>query len=488
MKKPAHNHLLLLFALSFLFLTAGCSDDNEIASPKDEQEEEAETAEYIEINQFIDENMSIYYFWNEEMPDIAPEEIKDPKEYFHSLLYSEDGKNEWEDKWSFITDDYQGLINYFSGIQKDPGYSVSPVYLEEGSNQVIAFVEFVYPNTPAEEKGLKRGDIIFLIDGRKLDDENFSQLLSQDAFTITLAKINSDGEIVETSTEISLEARELNLNPIVETSIIDTAGHKIGYLAYASFISNYDAALADTIKYFQNHGVTDFVLDLRYNNGGAISSARKMSEMLVPKGNEGNIFIKEQYNDLITESFKERHNWTADSFQINFRNPEEIDDVNTRLDIDQLYVLTTSSTASASEMIIYGLEPYMDVVQIGGKTLGKYYGSATFSEEEEHSWAIQPLIVRLAGANDDLDYYEGLPPDHPLEDLNSLTKSDQLGEPGELFLAKAISNITGEPFPYEDDLKSLEELKPDFDQNPQELKKKLNPWYGKMWTTIPEIK
>ena len=485
MKQQAYNHLFLLFALSFLFFTAGCSDDDEIASPKDEQE--AETAEYIEINQFIEENMSIYYFWNEEMPDIAPKEIKDPKEYFNSLLYSEDGENGWEDKWSFITDDYQRLIDYFSGIRKDPGYSVLPVKITE-EGQIVAFVEFVYPGTPAEEKGLKRGDIIYRIDDRELNTDNYSQLLSQDAFTITLGKINSDGEIVETSTEISLEARELNLNPIVETSIIDTAGHKIGYLAYASFISNYDAALADTIEYFQNHGVTDFVLDLRYNNGGAISSARKLSEMLVPKGNEGNIFIKEQYNDLITESFKERYNWTADSFQINFRNPEEIEDVNTRLDIDQLYVLTTSSTASASEMIIYGLEPYMDVVQIGGKTLGKYYGSATFSEEEEHSWAIQPLIVRLAGANDDLDYYDGLPPDHSLDDFNSITRSDQLGEPGELFLAKAISNITGEPFPYEDDLKSLEELKPGFDQNTQELKKKLNPWYGKMWTTIPEIK
>ncbi|MFW5754745.1 MAG: S41 family peptidase, partial [Marinilabiliaceae bacterium] len=384
-------------------------------------------------------------------------------------------------------------IDYLSGIQKDPGYSVLPVQItteENKPNQIVAFVEFVYSGTPAEEKGLKRGDIIYRIDGKKLNTDNYSQLLSQDKFTITLGKINSNGEIEEEeSNKISLEARELNLNPIVETSIIDTAGHKIGYLAYASFISDYDVALADTIEYFKNEGVTDFVLDLRYNDGGAIASARKLSEMLVPDDNEGDTFIKEEYNDLITEMLKERNDWTTDSFQINFRNPEDIEDVNTRLDIDQLHVLTTSTTASASEMIIYGLGPYMDVVQIGGKTHGKYYGSNTFSEEDKHSWAIQPIIVRLAGANDDLDYYEGLSPDHPLEDINSLAKSDQLGEAGELFLAKAISDITGEPFPYEeDDLKSLERLKSGIEQNTQELKKKLDPWYGKMWTTIPEMK
>ncbi|MGM0376255.1 MAG: S41 family peptidase, partial [Bacteroidota bacterium] len=246
--------------------------------------------------------------------------------------------------------------------------------------------------------------------------------------------------------------------------------------------------LADTIEYFQNQGVTDFVLDLRYNDGGAIASARKLSEMIVPEGNEGNIFIKEVYNDLMTESFKEVHNWTADSFQINFRKPENIENVDTRLDIDQLYVLTTSSTASASEMIIYGLEPYMEVIQIGEKTHGKYYGSATFSDEDEHSWAIQPIIVRLAGAHDDLDYSGGLDPDHALEDIHSLTRNEQLGEPDELFLAKAISDITGEPFPYEDDLKSSQKLKPDLKGGRQELKMKLNPRHGKMWTTIPEIK
>lgn len=480
MKQRTYNLLFIPFALSFLLLITGCSDDDEVTSPKGEQEEEP--GEYLEINQFIDEHMSIYYFWNEEMPDIAPEEIEDSRAYFDSLLYK-------EDDWSFISDDYQGLVDYFSGIQKDPGYSVSPMYLEEGSNQVVAFVEFVYSDTPAAEEGLQRGDIIYRIDGKELNDENFSQLLNQDEFKITLGKIDSNNNIVETSTRISLEARELDLNPIIETSVIDTLGQKIGYLAYTSFIADYDAALADTIEYFQNQGVTDFVLDLRYNDGGAIASARKLSEMIVPEGNEGNIFIKEEYNDLMTESFKEVRNWTADSFQINFRKPEDIEDVDTRLDIDQLYVLTTTSTASASEMIIYGLEPYMDVVQIGEKTHGKYYGSATFSDEDEHSWAIQPIIVRLAGAHDkQLDYSEGLSPDHALEDIYSLTRKDQLGEPDELFLAKAISDITGEPFPYEDDLKSLQKLKPDLKGDRQELKKKLNPRHGKMWTTIPEIK
>jgi len=74
-----------------------------------------------------------------------------------------------------------------------------------------------------------------------------------------------------------------------------------------------------------------------------------------------------------------------------------------------------------------------------------------------------------------------------LDDLTSLTLSHPLGGPEELFMARAISNITGEPFPYEDELKGLEKFGPGFIQQSRELKKKLDPWQGSMWTTVPRF-
>ena len=473
--RPINPYLLLLISFLGFQLLGGCSEDEKITAPT--EEEEAEPHQFLEINQFIDENMSAYYFWNDEMPDLSPEDIEAPKEYFDSLMYK-------EDRWSFITDDYQELFKYFSGVQKSPGYSLMPIYLKEGSNQVIAFVEFVHKNTPAEEKGLKRGDMIYKIDGTLLDDQNYTQLLNKDAFTITLGTFNETGQIVEASSPISLTSEETDLNPIIAASVTDTASRRIGYLAYSSFISDYDAALADTIEHFQNQGITDFVLDLRYNTGGAISTARKLAEMLVPEGNEGKTFIREVFNDLQMQLIAESQNMTADSLKLDFRAIGEIKDVHTKLDIENFYVLTTSTTASASEMIIYGLEPYMNVIQIGEQTHGKYYGSATFSDEEEHSWAIQPIIMRMSNATDNINYSEGLPPDHKLQDDFYLFESHPLGAPEELFMSKAISLITGRPFPYEDDLKKST-LTPIGGEKSFKLRKKINPFGYRMWTSSP---
>ncbi|MFO7999606.1 MAG: S41 family peptidase, partial [Marinilabilia sp.] len=457
----------IIFLLSVLAISimTGCSDDDEIADPKEENEE----PELIEINRFIEENMSIYYFWNEEMPDIAPEDEEDPEEYFYNLLYS-------EDRWSFITDNYEELNKYFSGIEKSPGYSLMPIYLSREDNQVVAFIEYVHENTPAREKGLKRGDMIYRVDGETMNDENFSELLNRDNLEITLGEFNEDGSITEQS-EISLESEEIDLNPIIARNVIDTLGHKIGYLAYSSFISDYDEELENVLAEFKAEGVTDLVLDLRYNGGGAISSARKLGDMLVPEGNEGQLFITEEYNDILTEAFEKQDDMSPDSliFQENENN----------LNLEKYYVLTTSSTASASEMMIYGLEPYMDVEQIGETTHGKYYGSATFSEEDKHNWAIQPIIMRLINVDDDLDYSKGLSPDHELDDLFYYFPYP-LGDPEELFMAKAISVITDEPFIYEEDmqeLKSAGRLK----TPATDLRNKLYPGRSRMWTTPPDI-
>jgi C-terminal processing protease CtpA/Prc len=474
----------LLIAVLIFPLMTNCSDEDEITDPTtSDTESDTETqeldAQTLMINNFIDENMSIYYFWNEEMPDLDPKKEEDSEEYFYKLL------KEPDDKWSFITDDYEGLMNYFSGIQKSTGYSLMPMYLEQGSNQVIAFIEYVHRNSPASEAGLERGDMIYRIDGQIMTDQNYSDLLSRDIFDITLAEIqtNEDGdiEIIELPDEIPMVAEEINLHPVIESTIIDTLDHKIGYLAYSSFVSNYDTALVNTFSHFKSAGITDLVVDLRYNGGGSVSTAALIGDILVPPGNVGETFIEEVYNDLLTVAFKREPDYEPDDFLIKFEQNSN------NLNIDKFYVLTTPSTASASEMVIYGLEPYMDVIQIGETTHGKYYASATFwdREEKKHNWAIQPIILRSINATNSIDYSKGLPPDHILDDLFYLMPNKyQLGDPDELFMAKAISLITGEPFIYEDFVNGLKSASP----KPVEsyrLRNNLYPGRSRMWIDKP---
>ncbi len=460
---------IILSALIVIGLTKCKDDDLPVVEPQQEKEPFA----IRQINDFINENMSFFYFWNEEMPDIDPDYEPDSEEYFNKLLKSP------EDRWSFITDDYAGLIDYFAGIQKSVGYSILPAYLNSTSNQVVAFIEYVYRDSPASEAGLKRGDMLYKINDQIITDQNYRDLLSLDNFTLTLGQLNTGNTITELSPSLSLTAIELTQHPIVAKSIIETeAGVKVGYLAYSSFVSNYDTALVNTFSEFKAAGVSEMVLDLRYNGGGSVATASLLGDMLVPPGNEGNTFIKEVRNKPFTQTLIDEYNYTEDSFRIAFKQNDN------NLNLNRLFALTTPGTASASEMIIYGLSPYMDVIQVGDTTHGKYYASITlYDTKKKHNWAIQPLVMRSINANDDIDYSQGLLPDHYLPDYFYAFPSDQLGDPNEVFLSKAISLITGQPFPYQDQfdeiLKSASTHRT-FTPN-YSLRKKLDPLRSEMF-------
>jgi C-terminal processing protease CtpA/Prc len=461
-----NKHLILkqlLIAILIFPLMTYCSDEDDDILQIDK--------ETLKTNKFIKDTMSIYYFWNAEMPDIDYTREKDSEEYFYKLLYE-------DDRWSFITDDFQGLMNYFAGIQKSTGYSLLPMYLKEGSNQVIAFIEYVHRNSPASEAGLERGDMIYRIDGQIMTDQNYSDLLSRTEFDITLGELDESFEVIEATETIRIEAREINLHPVLKSSITDTLGHKIGYLAYSSFISNYDTALVNVFNNFKAEGITDMVFDLRYNGGGDVSTAKLLGDMLVPPGNAGNTFVKEVFNDLLTFIFEKDPTFSTDQLKIKF------EDHPYNLNLDRLYVLTTSSTASASELIIYGLEPYMDIIQIGETTHGKYYASTTFADAQK-KWAIQPIILQFANATNSVDWSKGLPPDYLLFDLFYLLPKYQLGDPKELFMAKAISLITGEPFIYEDFVNSLKSASP-LPVESYWLRNNLYPGRSGMWIEKPE--
>lgn len=461
--------LLSLFAITFF---THCSDDDEIVSPK--TEENLISEDTLMINNFIKENMEIYYFWNSEMPDIDQTKEEDPSEYFYDLI------KEPDDRWSFITDDYVGLLNYYAGVQKSTGYSILPMYFSEESNQVVAFIEYIYPDTPADVAGLKRGDMIYQIDGQVLDDSNYSELLGRTSFEITLGQIEPDGSISEINPPVQVEALELNLNPIIKTNIIDTLGHKIGYLAYASFIDNYNEELETVIEEFNQAGVTEMVLDLRYNGGGAVSTAQLLGNMLVPPGNAGNTFIESVYNNTLTNEIKRDPDYTPDFFLRKFEEHES------NLGLNNLYIFTTASTASASEMMIYGLDPYMNVVQIGTQTHGKYYASTTLSDEDNHNWAIQPIILRSINALDNINYSQGLDPDYELADDFYNYAENELGHHREPFMSKTISLVTGEPSAYESDanrVKSTGRLL----QKDEQLRKQIYPNRSRMWITPDEL-
>jgi len=409
---------LWLIIAAFIFSSCENEDDETIIF-----QDEVTT---LTINNFIKENMEVYYLWNQQMPNLNVKDYTDPKKYFDDLLYTT------IDRWSFITDDVDWLENYFAGIQKSFGYELDLHYIKSGSNKVRGDVQFVEHNSPAERAGIKRGDIIVKVNGEWLDDQNYVDVLYGKVITVSIGNIVND-VAVETNT-FNLSAEELHINPIHTVKTFDVDGTKVGYLAYTSFIDDYNTQLEETIANFKAEGITELILDLRYNGGGAISSAQLMAEMIGPASLPDKVFIRTAYNSVITDYLEQEYPNDPTQFEDYFNANDN------NLNLSRLYVLTTEGTASASEMVIYSLMPYMDVVIVGQQTHGKYYGSVTLKDEnKKHTWAIQPIIMRAENSNNSINYAIGMPPNIVVQD----SYAEPIGSTEDVMVKAVINSIQG---------------------------------------------
>lgn len=389
-----------------------------------------------EISEWIYYHMNYIYFWENYIPQgLDPLSEDKPKKFFDSILYKA------EDKWSYITNDYATFAMELEGTPMAMGYS--PAFGRfSSSDKVFIVVKYVIKDTPASESGLERGDIILNIDGIQLDTLNYRDFYDNDSYTIGLAEYN-DSTLVETGETISLSAEIISANPVLHYEIIDTAGIKTGYMAYSNFISGTgDIFLREidmVIDDFLNAGISELIIDLRYNPGGEISTAGYLASSIAPIMNVYNedVLVSYVYNDYLGNYYFELYG-TPDALNFNF--PGSIYSLN----LNKVYFLTTEGSASASELLISGLEPYMDVIMIGESTYGKYTGAWVFPDNYEparHNWAIIPIVLKYANAHGFTDFKDGLNPDYFIED--NILKAVPFGDLSDPMLAAAIALISG---------------------------------------------
>ncbi len=426
MKRIVYSSLALTL---MLVLLQGCRE-----KPWNGNDDPVIPRETLITNKWIKDNMTDVYYWNDKMPKIDYTLEPDPEQYFRKLLYKD------EDKWSRITSDYPSLKADLEGKPLTMGYA--PAFFLIGDNKIVIVVKYVYPGSAAAEVGLKRGDIILSIDNTQMDKSNYYDLYSGDNYTVQMGRLEGNS-LVPTGESKSLRARVTVTDPLIHHSVIDVDGHKIAYMVYVEFIagegSKFLLEMDNILNSFKAEGVTDLVVDLRYNPGGEISAAVHLASEIAPWEviSGGSTLITLKYNKeleaYLRSDMQKYGSYLAHKFKTTSAN----------LDLDRVFFLTTSGTASASELVITGLDPYMDVVKIGEATYGKYAGAWVIPDDNE-KWAILPIVSKYSNNDGYTDFVNGLPPDYEIED--DLFEAVQFGDTDDPMLAKAIELATGKKY------------------------------------------
>lgn len=447
----------LILALAVLFAPSCTKTEAEWNTGSDE------LPENFGPNFFGYNMMNTYYLWNSEIQEglRSWSSADNPAEKVKSIRYKDAYGNDI-DRWTMMTDDFTTFSSSVDGTSTTFGYSLA-FYSTSGSNDVEAFIRYTSEGSPARLAGLSRGQSIRKVDGIALTRENFSAIASERLYGEKPVEITlSDGSSMKLSPVNMYE------EPVLLTKVFEGNGRRIGYMVYNGFTLESWSSLVTAFNGFKEKGIDDLILDLRYNQGGYVITENLLASMIAPKDavEKGMVFSKEIYNsDMGNE--ETRFSWThtvptdggAISVNTSSSNPG----------IDRLYAIVTGSSASASESLLTGLIPYLDVTMIGSRTYGKYCGGVLMSsakwyesvkeeliEKDERmyrtgvlqsaDWGIYLMVSRYADVYGNTPSMpSGMEPDIECEDMPN--QPFQLGDPGEHMLKTALElagfNVSG---------------------------------------------
>ncbi|PKP24178.1 MAG: peptidase S41 [Bacteroidetes bacterium HGW-Bacteroidetes-2] len=439
------NFKIGVLALVVIFSFMSCFED---------LDDNLQPASTLDIQNFIYKAMNIWYLYKPDVPDLANDRFatqdeldtflntfSTPEDLFDGLVAQN------IDRFSFMVSDYRELEAALAGISVSNGMEFGLVFFPNSQTNVFGYVRYIIPNSDAAAKGLHRGVIFNTINGAQITIDNFRLLNTLTSYDIGLATFDG-ATITPTGETVSLNKAELVENPIHLATTLNINGQNIGYLMYNGFTADFDTQLNASFGQFKADAISDLIIDLRYNGGGSILTAIEMASMVTGQFT-GQVFSTEVWNPEIQAVFEaDNPEQLINRFTNTIRTGAAINSLN----LNRLYVLTSARTASASELVINGLNPYIEVIQVGSTTTGKFQASTTFYDSPapnfrrqdanpSHFYAIQPLIFTTANAIGTTGFVDGLPPTIELfEDYSNL---GVLGDVNEPLLEAALGAIFG---------------------------------------------
>ncbi|MDD2799017.1 MAG: S41 family peptidase [Bacteroidales bacterium] len=382
-------------ALIFLFTTFACK--KEIALTENEK-----------TNQWIYNSLKHDYLFYKDIPATSSLNFNQDPESFFPILLSAQEKNNRNYYFSYI--EKKKTTAKFGESKSTYGFEFQ-YYTFSGSISMAIRVIYVHPNSSAEKAGIKRGDWYYAINGVQIVKSDLEKFLSGGDIVLSKGKINTSYQLTPEKTVALAAATDMSADPIFLDSIFTINNTKVGYLIYNQFLTGpsgfsdktYDTELKSVFSYFKSQQINKLILDLRFNGGGYISSCQLLCSMIVQSQNLGSLMAKQQYNDQIT---KER-GLTGGFENLNFYNSKDI--INQNVNLTELYIICSSATASASELVVNSLKPYMPVNLIGTKTVGKNLGSYEITSTL-YNYILHPITLKLYNSAGESNYSDGFIP------------------------------------------------------------------------------
>lgn len=367
----------------------------------------------VNVNKELYDLMNDYYLWYNQMPSVNPDEFASPVELMDALRVNP------PDKWSYVTTRTELEAYYNQGAYV--GFGFGSGFNSDGE----LFLSFVFKNSPLYAQGINRGWQIISIDGQTPTPENYSSLIGPSE--AGLSKIFVFKSPAGTTHEYTFTKAAIAMNTVLMDSVYTFDTKKIGYFVLESFISTSEAELNTVFADFKSKGVTELIVDLRYNGGGQVDVSSYLANLIGGSVAFGKIYTKSYHNDKNT-NLNDYILFNANDYS---------------LPLNKVTFITTQSSASASELLINGLKPFLGVTLVGEKTHGKPAGMYVFKfNDPSIDWAFVPICFTMRNANNEGDYFDGIPVNISAADDITLP----FGDVNEASLNAALLNL-GASFP-----------------------------------------
>ncbi len=361
---------VLLCCLIVMALIVSCESDTPSTGSSD--------CSISEQNSIVYDILKDSYLWYEHVPDVDPATYSSPSQLLEELKYS------FRDKWSHISTKKEYNQYYEEGRYQGMGFSAA------FDNSGRLWIEFVFKDSPADKKGIKRSDEIL-----KINDRAVSLFADLNAVWDEIYRYETADIELRTASIPDLHYDWVTINTVLHSEIIlEITGKAVGYLVFTGFIEPSVNELDTVFSHFKDENVNELILDLRYNGGGRLSVAKHLAGLISGSDTNDQVFVQILHNNKYS-----RYN---DAMYFTSQSPANA------LGLERVFIISTENTCSASEIMINSLEPYMEVFVIGDATCGKPVG---MYPHEFCDSVLLPIEFKTANALGNTDYFNGLQPD-----------------------------------------------------------------------------